>query len=381
MRGKTWAIITALLTAAAAPIGFAHDNAGEGQQNVLMKFLQIIGLADDHDGERHRGERAGDGRGEAGRPAFAAKQRWGADYFPNVPLTTQDGKTVRFHDDLLKGRAVVINVIYTHCKDECPLMTARLAQVQRLLGDRVGKEIFFYSISIDPERDTPAVLKTYMKKFDVGSGWLFLTGKKEDIVLIQKKLGLWSRTDAYDPDGHLASLMIGNEPTGQWMRQSAVDNPRFLARKISTFLLGWKNRQEGTQKSYAAARPIEGLDAGGYLFRTRCSACHTIGKGDALGPDLLGVTSVRDRAWLRRFIKTPDDMLAEKDPIAMQLYAKYNQVRMPNLRLGDGDVETLIGYLEAQSAARQDPERKHSADPVLPGPRSNSPRFGELRKE
>src|SRR2546427_12041540 len=75
----------------------------------------------------------------------SADNRWGADYFPNVPLTTQDGTTVRFYDDLLKGKKVAINLIYTSCKDECPLETARLVQVQQLLGDRseerrVGEE-------------------------------------------------------------------------------------------------------------------------------------------------------------------------------------------------------------------------------------------------
>src|SRR5713101_8920088 len=82
-------------------------------------------------------------------PAFG-NNPWGADYFPNVQVTTQDGATVRFYDDLLKGKSVAINLIYTSCKDECPLETARLVQVQRLLGDRVGKDVFFYSISIDP---------------------------------------------------------------------------------------------------------------------------------------------------------------------------------------------------------------------------------------
>src|SRR5512146_2087056 len=109
---------------------------------------------------------------------------WGANYFPNVPLITQDGTTLHFYDDLLKGKIVGIDLIYTHCKDECPLETAKLAQVQRLLGDRLGKDIFFYSISIDPEHDTPAVLKAYAEKFHAGPGWLFLTGKKADLDLV-----------------------------------------------------------------------------------------------------------------------------------------------------------------------------------------------------
>src|SRR6266851_9194227 len=119
----------------------------------------------------------------------SAANRWGADYFPNVPLTTQDGTSVRLYDDLLKGKAVAINLMYTSCKDECPLETARLAQLQRLLHDRVGKDLFLYSISIDPRHDTPEVLKEYADKFGVGPGWLFITGRLDDIQLIARKLG------------------------------------------------------------------------------------------------------------------------------------------------------------------------------------------------
>src|SRR5476651_2114272 len=135
--------------------------------------------------------------------AFAAPpgSQWGANYFPNVVLTTQNGKKVHFYDDLIKGKIVVIDLIYTHCKDMCPLETARLAQVQRLLGDRVGKDIFFYSISIDPKQDTPEVLKAYAEKFHAGPGWLFLTGKEEDILLISKKLGLYSDPNPANRDG------------------------------------------------------------------------------------------------------------------------------------------------------------------------------------
>ena len=109
---------------------------------------------------------------------------WGADYFPNVPLTTQDGKVVRFYDDLLKGKSVAINVIFTDCTEVCPLETANLVQVTRVLGERVGRDVHFYSISIDPKRDTPKVLKAYADKF--GAKWLFLTGREDDVKLIAK---------------------------------------------------------------------------------------------------------------------------------------------------------------------------------------------------
>ena len=79
--------------------------------------------------------------------AASASNRYGATYFPNVPLTTQDGTKVHFYDDVIKGKIVVIDLIYTQCVDSCPLETARLVQVQKMLGDRVVKDIFFYSIS------------------------------------------------------------------------------------------------------------------------------------------------------------------------------------------------------------------------------------------
>ena len=282
------------------------------------------------------------------RDASAAPEGspWGADYFPNVPLTTQYGAIVHFYDDLIKGKTVVIELIYTHCKELCPLETARLAQVQKLLGERMGSEIFFYSISIDPQRDTPEQLKAYAEKFHAGPGWLFLTGKKEDIDLISKKLGLYSNPNPANRDGHTAYVMLGNEPTGQWIRNAALDNPKFLSVMIGDWLSSWKNRKP--VKSYAEVPELK-FDQGSYLFQSRCAACHTTGHGDSVGPDLLGVTQVRDRAWLTRFIQKPDAMLAEKDPIATELYARYKQLPMPNQGLNDTEVAALIGYLETRT--------------------------------
>lgn len=279
---------------------------------------------------------------------------WGPGYFPNVPLITQDGKVVRFYDDLLKGKAVAVNLIYTQCSASCPLETARMRQVQRILGDRVGKDIFFYSISIDPVHDTPEALKAYAQKYHVGPGWLFLTGKEEDIKLIAKKLGLSSLTDAANGDRHLPSLMVGDEPKGQWMRNSAVDNPRFLATTIGNFL-GWKSAEP--EKSYADIRELPKVDPGTYLFKTSCAPCHTIGKGDGIGPDLANVTTRRDHRWVTRMITEPDRLLAEGDPIAAQLFAKYEKVRMPNLSLGAEDVAVLLTYIEKES---------HSMVPATP---------------
>ncbi|NMG43877.1 c-type cytochrome [Aromatoleum toluvorans] len=341
-RGRTFGIrltrtAMAALLAAASP-AWGHDGTDHGATAPAGEARQV--------------DAGTDGRASGAVPSPRGT-RWGAGYFPNVPLVTQDGRNVRFYDDLLKGKAVAINLIYTHCEDSCPLETARLAQVQQILGERAGRDIHFYSISIDPERDTPAVLKAYAEKFQAGRGWLFLTGRMDDIARIARKMGLSSLTDSADRDGHLPSLMVGTAD-GQWMRLSAMDNPRFLATKIETFVGGWKDRPAAPDKSYAAVKPIRDFDAGGYLFRTRCAACHTIGRGDAVGPDLQGVTERRERAWLHRFIKTPDAVLADKDPVALELFRKYKEVRMPNLRLGDGDVDALIRYIEAQTVPGRD---------------------------
>ena len=280
------------------------------------------------------------------RPSAAGP--WGADYFPNVPLVTQDGQVVRFYDDLLKGKSVAINLIYTHCSAACPLETAKLTQVQRILGDRVGKDVFFYSISIDPKNDTPEVMKAYMQKYHVGPGWLFLTGKEEDIKLVAKKLGLSSLTDLSNRDGHMPSLMIGNEPTGKWVRQSAVDNPRFLAAQMANFL-GFRNAV--ATQSYAQLTEPPKVDEGARLFTSRCATCHTIGGGDGIGPDLANVTKRRDHCWVGRYIREPDQMLAEKDPVAVELFNKYKNVRMPNLSLDQEDVATLLAHIEKASRA------------------------------
>ena len=281
---------------------------------------------------------------------------WGADYFPNVPLVTHEGKSVRFFDDLIKDKVVAINFIYTTCPDSCPLETARMAEVQRILGDRVGRDVFMYSITIDPERDTPEVLKKYAEKFDVGPGWLFLTGKRADITLLRRKLGLYIEDIQDGSNNHNLSLIIGNQSTGRWMKRSPFENPYFLATQIGSWLHNWKLPSNANTNSAADAPKLQVPTMGQNLFRTRCVACHTVGAGDIaepgqrrLGPDLLGVTQKRDRAWLARWLAEPEKMLAEKDPIIMKLFAEYNNVPMPNMRLSEVEVDALIDYMNAES--------------------------------
>src|SRR5262249_12160932 len=87
------------------------------------------------------------------REQFAAREKIRRRYFPDVVLTTHEGKKVRFYEDLIKDKTVAITMMYAECEGVCPGITANLVKVQRLLGDRVGRDIFFYSLTLKPEQD------------------------------------------------------------------------------------------------------------------------------------------------------------------------------------------------------------------------------------
>jgi len=281
--------------------------------------------------------------------------RWGRDYFPNVPLVTQDGETVLFFDDLLKDKVVAINFVYTNCPDACPMATAGMAKAQRVLGDRVGKDVFMYSITVDPARDTPAVLKKYSEQFRAGPGWLFLTGNADDLILIRKKLGLYMDEIQDGSFDHNTSIIIGNQSTGQWMKRSPMENPYYLATQLGSWLHNWQ-QPDLNANSYEDAPDLRTLTMGEHLFRTRCATCHSIGEGDIMhtggelaGPDLLGVTMRRDPLWLANWLTNPDEMLKKKDPIVMDMFERFDRVAMPNLHLNHIEVASLMDYLDKET--------------------------------
>lgn len=174
------------------------------------------------------------------RPESAAKAPFGIatpearrrSRFPNMALTTHEGKTVRFYDDLVQDKTVVIHFMYTKCTDSCPLTTANLAQVQTALAPRVGRDLFLYSITVDPEHDTPGMLRTYAERFDVKPGWLFLTGTKQDIRELRRTFGDDPKGAFWQSD-HLRLLAYGVEPLERWGKCSAMLNPKWIARYVS----------------------------------------------------------------------------------------------------------------------------------------------------
>jgi protein SCO1 len=165
----------------------------------------------------------------------AARERVRKRFLPNVPLLTQDGKKVRFYDDLVKDKIVTINFTYTRCQGVCPGITSNLVAVQRLLGDRVGRDIFMYSITLKPEEDSPRVLWEYAKVHGVRPGWIFLTGNLDDLELLRRKLGFTNPNPELDKDKsqHIGNLRYGNEPLCLWAACPGLAHPEWIAESIS----------------------------------------------------------------------------------------------------------------------------------------------------
>jgi len=135
-------------------------------------------------------------------------------YFSDVELINQDGEKVRFYSDVLKNKVVVINTFFTTCTSICPPLNRNFQKIQDALGDRLGKDVFLVSISVDPATDTPTRLKEYGRRFHARPGWMFLTGKKENVDWALYKLGQYVETK----DDHTSILIIGNEPKGLWKK-------------------------------------------------------------------------------------------------------------------------------------------------------------------
>jgi len=164
-------------------------------------------------------------------------------YFTDVELLNQDGKKVRFYSDVLKGKTVVVNAFFTTCTSVCPPMNRNMEKIQEVLGDRIGRDVFLVSMTVDPETDTPARIKDYAQKFHAGPGWIFLTGKKENLDWALYKLGQYVE----QKDDHKTIFIIGNEPTGLWKKAFGMANVAELVQVVESVV-----NDKGTPKGDAA---------------------------------------------------------------------------------------------------------------------------------
>jgi protein SCO1/2 len=168
-------------------------------------------------------------------PCYATRRGPRDGYFPDAVVMTHEGERARFYTDLVRGRVVVFNFMYTNCMNRCPMYTANLRKVQRLLGDRAGRDIHMYSLTLDPRTDTPKVLRAYAEEHNVGPGWRFLTGKPDDLELLRKRLGFTQPDPELDRDrdSHIGLIRYGNEALDRWAACPALSNPEDIVKYLS----------------------------------------------------------------------------------------------------------------------------------------------------
>ncbi|MBS7660674.1 SCO family protein [Pseudomonas lalucatii] len=156
-------------------------------------------------------------------------------YFPNVWVRTHEGERVRFYDDLVRGKIVTVNMMYVDCSGACPTMTSNLRRVQELLGERLGRDVFMYSITLQPLLDRPQQLREYVRQQRLLPGWKFLTGAPDDIERLRYGLGF------YDPDPevdrnlatHTGMLRVGNDRNERWTMAPALADPERIITTIN----------------------------------------------------------------------------------------------------------------------------------------------------
>lgn len=148
---------------------------------------------------------------------------------PDVRVLDQDGNSLNFYTDLVKGKTVAINFIFTTCTTICPPLTATLRRVQQQLGERVGRDVRLISVSVDPVTDTPERLKVFASKFKADAGWSFVTGDKPEIDKLLAALGV----AVADKTDHSPTIIVVNDTTGKTTRTYGLAPPTRLAQLIT----------------------------------------------------------------------------------------------------------------------------------------------------
>jgi protein SCO1/2 len=171
---------------------------------------------------------------ENAAPRLSGRERIRQHHLPNVELIAHTGARVRFYDDLVKDKKVIINFMYVKCDGICVPVTTNLARVQKLLGARVGRDIFMYSITLKPAEDSAEDLREFAEQHHVGAGWLFLTGSPPDIEHLRRGLGFAYADPAEDADksNHIGMVRYGVEALTRWAACPGMANPEHIARSI-----------------------------------------------------------------------------------------------------------------------------------------------------
>ncbi|NWL77600.1 SCO family protein [Pseudomonas taiwanensis] len=180
----------------------------------LVLAMALANVAHAHEGHENH-EAAPTSNAPAAQTLKAGGTTDAQTYFTDTLLRDQNGQEVRFYSDVLKGRLVMLNVIFTHCNDACPLITRKLKEVRDAMGEDLAKQVYFISLSSDAENDTPEVLKAFAAKHGVDSpNWIFLTGDKANMDLVLARLGQLGES----PEAHSTLLIAGDVPNKRWSK-------------------------------------------------------------------------------------------------------------------------------------------------------------------
>lgn len=159
----------------------------------------------------------------------AAAEEKALKYFTDTEVVDQNGKHLRFYSDVLKDRVVLINFIFTNCQDYCPMVTQKLIQTRSLMADSIKDDVWFVSVSVDPERDTPEAMKEFASKQGVDdSRWIFLTGDKKNLEFLVQRLGQYTQ----DVEAHSTLMLAGNTRTRHWSRVMPMLKPPGIAQQM-----------------------------------------------------------------------------------------------------------------------------------------------------
>ena len=153
-------------------------------------------------------------------------------YFTDTVLTDQHGTALKLYSDLLKGKVVVVNSFFSSCEGACPVMLGTFSRLQERFADRLGKDLFLISLTVDPETDTPQKLSGYAERLGAKPGWFFVTGSKENVEIALRKLG--QATPA--KENHSNVFIIGNESTGLWKKAFGLSQPEEIIRLVEEVL-------------------------------------------------------------------------------------------------------------------------------------------------
>jgi protein SCO1/2 len=160
---------------------------------------------------------------------------------PNVQLLTQHDTQVDLKKDVIGDDIAVVSFAYTTCTTICPVVTAIFSQVQDRLGDKLGKQVKLVTITVDPNRDTPARLLKYSKKHGAKDGWTWLTGKKDNVIKALNAFGAYT----VNFEDHPAMILIGDGKSNTWYRYYGFSAPADIENKVNELLQHRQHASKG----------------------------------------------------------------------------------------------------------------------------------------